>query len=111
MHILGGFLFLILIESGAAVAEEEGAEDRAVLQGFHCDYVMFVFAFIFDAQLYSCTVHSTMKCHKMKTHLLLPQPLRCTEPLWLQRRLQICHQENQERQSTRNNSAIIVRTI
>ena len=42
----------------------------------------------------------------VKVKFLITQPVRCTQALRMQWWLQICHQENQERQST-----IIVRTI
>ena len=42
----------------------------------------------------------------VKVKFLISQPVRCTQALRMQWWLQICHQENQERQST-----IIVRTI
>ena len=47
----------------------------------------------------------------VKVKFLISQPVRCSQALRMQWWLQVCHQENQERQSTRDKSPIIVRTI
>ena len=64
-----------------------------------CDFYHFrIFGSIICRQLlHSFTdVMKGASPFKMKFLSFLPQPLRCTQPLWLQWRLQICHQEEQE---------------
>ena len=50
-----GVLIAILIVVSATDAEE--AEERAVIKGFHCDYVMYLFSFSFDTQYYISITH------------------------------------------------------
>ena len=47
----------------------------------------------------------------VKVKFLISQPVRCSQALRMQWWLQVCHQENQERQSIRIKSPIIIRTI